>query len=74
LGKRLGARDVPGKKGCDCVGSNDRVASARSIKRVLTQQRDEDQQKHGQREAENENDALPRPAQNNFAPRAFSAG
>jgi hypothetical protein len=33
----------------------------------LTQQYDEQQQKHGQREAENKNDALPGPAQNNFA-------
>jgi hypothetical protein len=34
----------------------------------LTQQYDERQQKHGQREAENKNDALPRAAQNNFTP------
>src|SRR5919201_234082 len=68
VGQGLGARDVPAKNGCACVGSNQRVASARSIKRVLTQQCDQHQQKHGQREAEHENDALPGPAQNNFAP------
>jgi hypothetical protein len=41
---------------------------------ALTQQYDAHQQKQGQREAENENDALPGPAQNNFAPARLLGG